>query len=108
MSQQSTPLSPIVHSESSLTPVEEKKKQKLHSQGRVEAARSQLRIGISASQGQDMEYLNSAHTLNMLGWGEVHVLDYPVLKTPWGQKEVGPHPVSGSFWMKCMNDIILI
>lgn len=68
MSQQSTPLSPIVHSESSLTPVEEekKKKQKLHSQGRVEAARSQLRIGISASQGQDMEYLNSAHTLNML------------------------------------------
>ena len=69
MSQQSTPLSPIVHSESSLTPVEEKKKkkkQKHHSQGRVEAARSQLRIGISASQGQDMEYLNSAHTLNML------------------------------------------
>lgn len=41
-----------------------------------------------------LNYVKCADCNPCLGWGEVHVLAYPVLETPWGQKEVGPHPTS--------------
>lgn len=68
MSQQSTPLSPVSHSESSLTPVEGKKSRNSapKAEWKQQAASSQLRQGISDSQGQGMECLNIAHNLSVL------------------------------------------
>lgn len=66
MSQQSIPLSPVLHSESSLTPVEEKRK--------AEALLSKQRgSSKKPAEAQDlrftrpgMEFLDTAHTLRVL------------------------------------------